>query len=157
MKFKITRAPYQVPLYPNMVGEHLLISWPARSVLEYLSQMFHQELWSYIFPGLLSQVLGSIVLPTWMDLFLQWLDSVGQPMCGRADSCQAFFLQEVDLVGQGSYLREFECSRCLTPSSLELGESAYKRREARLKVLAIELWPMPSPERGFKGRSRKPA
>jgi hypothetical protein len=138
MKFKIMRAPYQVPLYPNMVGEHLLIGWPVRSVLEYLSQMFHREIWSYIFPSLPSQVLGSVVLPTWMDLFLQWLDSMGQPMCG-------------------SYLTEFECSRRLAPSSLELGESAYKRREARLMVLAIELWPMPSPERGFKGRSRKPA
>jgi hypothetical protein len=57
-------APYRVHLNPNMAGAHLLIGWPARSVLEYLSYMLYQELWSYIFLGHLSRVLGSTVLPT---------------------------------------------------------------------------------------------
>jgi hypothetical protein len=91
MKYDITGAPYRVPLNPNMVGSHLLVGWPAGSVLEYLSYMLHQEIWSYIFLGLLSRVLGSTVLPTQMDMFLQLLDSAGQPMCGHADSRQSFF------------------------------------------------------------------
>jgi hypothetical protein len=37
MKYDITGAPYRVPLNPNMVGSHLLVGWPAGSVLEYLS------------------------------------------------------------------------------------------------------------------------
>jgi hypothetical protein len=37
MKCKITRVPYHVLLNHNMVGAHLLIGWPAGSVLEYLS------------------------------------------------------------------------------------------------------------------------
>jgi hypothetical protein len=41
-------------------------------------------------------------------------------------------------------------SPLFTPSSLELGESAYKRREARLMVLTAEQCPMPSIERSFQ-------
>jgi hypothetical protein len=85
-----------------------------------------------------------------MDLFLQWLDSVGQPMCGHTDSRQSFFLQKVDLVRQGSNLGELEWSRLFTPSFLELGEPAYKWREVRYVVLAIEPCSVPSPERGFQ-------
>jgi hypothetical protein len=85
-----------------------------------------------------------------MDLFLQWLDSVGQPMCGHTDSCQSFFLQKVDLVRQGSNLGELEWSRLFAPSSLELGEPAYKWREVRFVVLAIEPCSVPSPERSFQ-------
>jgi hypothetical protein len=58
-------------------------------------------------------------------------------MSYHVDSCQAFFFQEVDLVGQGSYLRELEWSGLYAPSSLELRKSTNKRREARLMVLAI--------------------
>jgi hypothetical protein len=87
-----------------------------------------------------------------MDLFIQGLHSTSQPMSGHVDSYQAPFLQEVDPIHQGCYLREFEWSRLFTPSPLELRESAYKRREARLMILAIEPCPMPPPERGFHGK-----
>jgi hypothetical protein len=39
-----------------------------------------------------------------------------------------------------------------TSSSLELGESTYKGREARFMVLAIEPGPMPFPERSLQRR-----
>jgi hypothetical protein len=93
----------------------------------------------------MSRVLGSIVPPTWMDLFLQWLDSADQPMCCHTDSHQAFFLQKVDLVCQGSNLGELEWSRLFAPSSLELREPTYKWREAGLVVLAIESYSVSSP------------
>jgi hypothetical protein len=92
-KTKLNKAPYRVPFYSDMVGTHLFIGWPVGSLLEYFSQMFQQELRTYLFLGLLSRVLGSIVLPTQIDLFLQRLDSTGQPTCGHADSCQDLFLQ----------------------------------------------------------------
>jgi hypothetical protein len=132
-----------------MVEVHLFLSRPARSVLKYLSEVLYQELQSYIFSGLPSQVLGSTILPARMDLFLQWLDSVGQPMGVHVDSRQAFLLQEIDLVSQGSDLGELEWSRFFAPSSLELGESAYKWREAGLMVLTMEPCPVPSLKRGF--------
>jgi hypothetical protein len=44
---------------------------------------------------------------------------------------------------------ELELSRFFTPSSLELGESAYKWREVGFIVLAIEPCPMSSLKRGF--------
>jgi hypothetical protein len=103
-----------------MVEAHLFIGRPSGSVLKYLSEVLYQELQSYIFLGPPSQVLGSAVLPAWMDLFLQWLDLVGQPMGGHADSCQAFLLQEIDLVGHGGDLGELEKSWFSAPSSLEL-------------------------------------
>jgi hypothetical protein len=62
-------------------------------------------------------------------------------MGGHKDSYQSLLLQVVDFVGQSCYLREFEWGGLFTPSSLELGESAYKGREARFVV--------------FRGRSRK--
>jgi hypothetical protein len=151
-KTKLNKAPYRVPFYSDMVGTHLFIGWPVGSLLEYFSQMFQQELRTYLFLGLLSRVLGSIVLPTQIDLFLQRLDSTGQPTCGHADSCQDLFLQWADLVSQGSNLGELEWSRLFTPSSLELREPAYEWREAGFMVLAIEPCPVPSPKRGFQGK-----
>jgi hypothetical protein len=127
----------------------MFVDQPVGSVLKYLSEVIYQELWSYIFLGLPSWVLDSAVLPAWMDLFLQQLDTMGQPMGGHAYCCQAFLLQEIDLVRQGSDLGELEWSRFFTPSSLELGESAYKCSEVGLAVLAIEPCPMPSSKRGF--------
>jgi hypothetical protein len=35
------RAPYRVPFYLDMVGVHLLISQPARGVLEDFFQVVH--------------------------------------------------------------------------------------------------------------------
>jgi hypothetical protein len=53
----MTRAPYGVPFYPDMVGAHLLISWLAGGVLEHFIQEFHQKPWRNLFAGFLSQVL----------------------------------------------------------------------------------------------------
>jgi hypothetical protein len=145
----LIRVPYWVPFYFDMVEAHLFVGRPAGSVLKYFSKVLYQEPWSYIFSSLPSRVLESTVLPAWMNLFLQRLDSMGQPMGGHADSCQAFLLQKIDQVGQGSDLGEHEWSWFIAPSSLELGESAYKWWEARLVVLAIEPCPMESPKRLF--------
>jgi hypothetical protein len=46
-------------------------------------------------------------------------------------------------------MREFEWGGVFTPCSLELKESAYKGREARLMVLTIKPCPMPSPNRSL--------
>jgi hypothetical protein len=50
---------------------------------------------------------------------------------------------------------EFEWSWLFTPSSLELVESANKRRWARFMVLAVEPCPMPSPQGSFQGKVQK--
>jgi hypothetical protein len=63
-------------------------------------------------------------------------------MCIHADSCQALFLQRVDLVGQGSNLGELEWSWLFAPSSLKLGEPTYEWREAGFVVLTIEPCPV---------------
>jgi hypothetical protein len=68
-------------------------------------------------------------------------------MGSHVDSSQALLFQVVDFVGQSCYLREFEWGGLFTPSSLELGELAYKGREDRFMVIAIKPGPMPSPER----------
>jgi hypothetical protein len=78
-------------------------------------------------------------------------------MGGHVDSCQALLLQKVNFVGQSYHLREFKWSWLFTPSSLELGESTSKRREARFMVFVVEPCPMLSPQGSIKGRSRKPA
>jgi hypothetical protein len=49
-------------------------------------------------------------------------------------------------------LRELEWSQLFAPSSLELGEPAYKQRETGFMVLTIEPCIMPSPKRGFQGK-----
>jgi hypothetical protein len=76
-------------------------------------------------------------------------------MGGHADSCQALLFQVVGFVGQSCYLREFEWGGLLTPSSLELGESAYKEREIRFVVLTIKLGPMPSSERSLQRKVKE--
>jgi hypothetical protein len=73
-------------------------------------------------------------------------------MGSHADSCQALLLREVDFVGQSCNLGEFEWGGFFAPSSLKLGVSTYKRREARLMVLAIKPCHMPSPKRGLHGK-----
>jgi hypothetical protein len=40
----MTRAPYQVPFYLDMVEAHVLVSWLAGCVLEYFIQEFLQKL-----------------------------------------------------------------------------------------------------------------
>jgi hypothetical protein len=109
--------------------------------------MFHQKLRSNLLAGFLSQVLESVVFPPWVDLFLQREDSVGQPMGGHADSSQASLFQVVDFVGQSCNMGEFEWGGFFTPTSLELGDSVYKGREARFMVLVIKPDSMPSLER----------
>jgi hypothetical protein len=71
-------------------------------------------------------------------------------MCDHGDSRQSFFLQKVNLVHQGGNLGELEWSQLFAPSYLELGEPAYKWREAGFVVLAIEPCSMPSPEGSFQ-------
>jgi hypothetical protein len=70
-------------------------------------------------------------------------------MGGHAHAHQAFLFQEVDLINQGNHLRSFKWSRLLTPSSMELKESAYEGRETRFVVLTVEPCSVPSPERFF--------
>jgi hypothetical protein len=94
-----SRVPYQVPFYPNMVGAHLLISWPTGSVLEHFFQKLHETIQSNPLDGFSSRILGSAILPPWVDFFLQRDDSAGQPMGGYADSSQIALFQGIDLVG----------------------------------------------------------
>jgi hypothetical protein len=107
MKFEIT--PYRVPFYPNMVGAHLFVGWPAGSVLESLLDVSPEAPELY-FPWSPESGRG-VHYTTNPDGLVSSVVGLGrQPICCHADSCQAFFFQEVDLV-QGSYLREFEWSR----------------------------------------------
>jgi hypothetical protein len=76
-------------------------------------------------------------------------------MGGHAHAYQAFLFQEVDLVNQGSHLRNYERSRLFTPISMELGKSAYKGREAGFMVLTVEPCALPSPDRIFQGEIKK--
>jgi hypothetical protein len=112
--------------------------------------MFHQNLRGNLLTGFLSQVLESVVFLTWVDLFLQRKDYAGKLMGSHGDSRQALLFQLVNFVGRSCYMREFEWGGLFTPSSLELGESAYKRREARFMVLTIKPGPMPSPQRSLQ-------
>jgi hypothetical protein len=52
-------------------------------------------------------------------------------------------------------LRSFEWSRLFTPCPLELGELAYKRREAGFMVLTVKPCFMLSPERNFQRKIKK--
>jgi hypothetical protein len=54
--------------------------------------MLHQELRSDVLLGLLSRILESAVLLAQVDLFLQRLDSAGQPTGGHAHTRQAYLL-----------------------------------------------------------------
>jgi hypothetical protein len=65
--------------------------------------------------GLLSRVLESAILPTWVNLFLQRDDSACQSVGGHADSSQAMLFQEINLVSQGCDMVEFKRSRFFTP------------------------------------------
>jgi hypothetical protein len=55
----------------------MLISRPARGILEYFFQMFHQNLRSNLVTGIPSWVLESAIFPSRVDLFLQRKDSTG--------------------------------------------------------------------------------
>jgi hypothetical protein len=65
-----TTMPYQIPFYPDMVRVHLLVSWPAGSVLEDFIQVLHQDFWSDLFISLLRWVLEFTIFPTQVDLLL---------------------------------------------------------------------------------------
>jgi hypothetical protein len=99
--------------------------------------------------------LETAVLPARMDILFQRLDLASQPMGSHTHTCQALLFQEVDPVDQGHHLRSFERSRPFTPSSLELGESAYEGGEAGLMVLVVEPSPMPSLEGIFQNKIQK--
>jgi hypothetical protein len=68
---------YRVPLYPDILEAHLLISWPAGGILEYFIQMLQQKLQSNLLTRFSGWVLESNVFPTRLDLFLRREDSVG--------------------------------------------------------------------------------
>jgi hypothetical protein len=70
---------------------------------------------SNLLTSLPSRVLDSAVLPVQVNLLLQMDDSVGQPVGFHTNSNQATLLQEVNLVGQGRDMGEFERSRFFTP------------------------------------------
>jgi hypothetical protein len=55
----------------------MLISWPARGVLEHFLQEFHQKLWWNLLASFLSWVIESTVFLAWVGLFLQGDDSAG--------------------------------------------------------------------------------
>jgi hypothetical protein len=76
-------------------------------------------------------------------------------MGSHTHACQALLFQEVDPVDEGHHLRSFERSRLLTPSSLELEESAYEGGEPGFMVLIVEPSPMPSLEGIFQRRIHK--
>jgi hypothetical protein len=82
-----------------MVGAHLIISRPARGVLEHFLQELHQILWSNLHIGFLSGVFDSAIHPARMNLLLQRDDSAGQLVSGHTDSSQAMLFQEINLVG----------------------------------------------------------
>jgi hypothetical protein len=134
-----------------MVEAHLLVIQPTGVILKYFLQKLHQKLRINLLTGFLSRVLESIVFPKRMDLFLQSEDLVGQPMGGHSNSCQALLFQVIDFVGQSSNLGEFEWGRLFTPSPLEHGESANKRREAGFMVFIVEPCYVPSTKRRLHG------
>jgi hypothetical protein len=94
-----SRVPYRVPFYPNMVGAYLLVSRPAAGVLEHFFQNFYETVQSNPLNGFPSRIMGTAILPPWVDLFLQRDDSAGQPMGGYAEPSQVMLLQGIDLVG----------------------------------------------------------
>jgi hypothetical protein len=94
MKTEVCRVPYQV----LVIREHLLIGWPAGGILKHFPQMLCQELWGYFFLSFPSHVLGSAVFPMRVNLFLQCLDSMGQPTGSHAHTGQIFILQKIDLI-----------------------------------------------------------
>jgi hypothetical protein len=59
--------------------------------------MFPQKLRSYIFPGLPSRVVESTILPTRMDLFLQWLDSAGSQSAATQIPVKPFSFKRLTL------------------------------------------------------------
>jgi hypothetical protein len=101
---------------------------------------------SNLVAGFLSQVLESIVLPAQVNLLFHRDDSTGQPMGGHADSSQATFFQEINLIGQGHDMGEFKRSRFFTARPLKFRDFVYKKREAGFVVLAVQPRPMPSPK-----------
>jgi hypothetical protein len=143
-KVVLTRVPYRVSFYPDMVGAHLLVSQPAGGVLEHFFQELHQMLLSNLLVGFLSGVFDSAVLPARVNLLLQRDDSTGQPVGDHTDSSQAALCQEVNLVSQGYDMGEFKRSRLFTLGPLKFRESTYERREAGFVVLTVEPHPVSS-------------
>jgi hypothetical protein len=116
-----------------MVGVHLHVGRLARSILKSLlgASPGAPELYFHWSPEL---GLGDHYTPS-PDGLVSSVVGLGKPANGRPQSPVKPLLQEVDLVGQGGNIGELEWSQLFTPSSLELGEPAYKWTEARLVVL----------------------
>jgi hypothetical protein len=76
-------------------------------------------------------------------------------MGGYSDSSQTALFYGVNLVSQGSDMREFEWCGFFAPSPLKFRELTYKGREAWFMILIVEPRPMPSPKRGLHGKFKK--
>jgi hypothetical protein len=63
--------------------------------------------------------------------------------------------QEIDLVGQGHDVGEFERSGLFALSPLELGEPTNKWGEVGFMVFMVEPCPVPSPKRCFHRKVKK--
>jgi hypothetical protein len=81
-----------------------------------------------------------------VNLLFQREDSASQPVGDHTDSSQATLFQEINLVDQSHDVGEIKRGRFFTPWPLKFREPAYKRREARFMVLAVEPHPVPSPK-----------
>jgi hypothetical protein len=147
MMTEVCRVPCWVPFYPDAIRTHLLIGCLAGGILKHFPHMLCQNLWGYFLLSFLSWVLGSAVFPTRLNLFLQRLDSMGQPMGGYARTGQTFIFHKIDLVDQSYHMRGFKWSRLFTPSTLEFGKSVDEGGEAEFMVPAIEPCIVPSPGR----------
>jgi hypothetical protein len=76
-------------------------------------------------------------------------------MGGYIDFGQTMLFQCINLVSQGSNMREFERCGFFAPSPLKFRESAYKGREAWFMVLIVEPHLVPSPKIGLHGKLKK--
>jgi hypothetical protein len=90
-----------------------------------------------------------------VNLFLQWLDSTGQPIGGHAHAGQAFIFQKIDYVDQSYHLSGFKWSQLFTPGPLEFKKSDDEGVEEGFVVLAIEPCTVPSLERRFHRKIEK--
>jgi hypothetical protein len=70
-------------------------------------------------------------------------------MGGHADTCKVVLFQEIDIVGRGHDMGQFERSGLFAPSPLKLREPPNKWGEASCMVFIVEPCPMPSPKRRF--------
>jgi hypothetical protein len=76
-------------------------------------------------------------------------------MGDHADSCQVMLFQEINLVGQGRDVGEFERSELFTPNPLELREPVNKWGEVGFMVFTVEPCHVPSLKQSFHGKVKE--